>query len=237
LKFQAQNSLEVPRFKTAPEYRDKFTTNNRRKEPMQTTEQPPIVNCRKCDSQNRLENSFCSNCGERLQMAEQIIDSNTIPAQRDYVLYKGEKSQEEIDVEELARRLKNPDAVFNVKYLGGHKGFPTKKARDARMGIFVDRIEVQTDKFKVVIPFLRMTNIENMDEKRITTKRWFWVGAWAIAWKKKYAYTVIEYDDEHDSLGLIFDFEKHLERMQGAIYQRMIDVRSKKSGKFDGFYQ
>ena len=213
------------------------TANNRRKETMQTTEQPPIVNCRKCDSKNKLENSFCSNCGERLQMAEQIIDSNTNPAQRDYVLYKGEKSQEEIDAEELARRLKNPDAVFNVKYLGGHKGFPTKKARDARIGIFIDRIEVQTDKFKVVIPFLRMTNIENMDEKRITTKRWFWVGAWAIAWKKKYVYTVIEYDDEHDSLGLIFDFEKHLESMQGAIYQRMIDFRSKKSGKFDGFYQ
>jgi hypothetical protein len=66
--------------------------NNRRKETMHTTEQHPIVNCRKCDSQNKLESSFCSTCGERLQMAERIIDSNTIPAQRDYVLYKGEKS-------------------------------------------------------------------------------------------------------------------------------------------------
>ena len=82
-----------------------------------------------------------------------------------------------------------------------------------------------------------MTNIENMDERRITTKRWFLTGIWAIAWKKNFVYTVIEYTDEHDTMGIIFDFGKHLEDKQGVIYQRMIDARSKKSDKFGGLYQ
>lgn len=44
------------------------------------------------------------------------------------------------------------------------------------------------------------------------------MGLWAIAWKKNFIYTVIEYEDEHDTLGLIFDFGKHLESKQELIY-------------------
>jgi len=100
-----------------------------------------------------------------------------------------------------------------------------------------DRIEVKTDKFDAVIPYSHMTNIENMDERRITTKRWFLVGLWAIPWKKKYVYTVIEYDDEQVTQGLIFDFGKHLESKQGEIYQRMVNAKNKNSDKFGRFYQ
>jgi len=59
----------------------------------------------------------------------------------------------------------------------------------------------------------------------------------AIAWKKKYVYTVIEYGDENDTQGLIFDFGKHLESKQGEIYQRMIKAKNNKSDKLDKFYQ
>jgi uncharacterized protein YecE (DUF72 family) len=44
-----------------------------------------------------------------------------------------------------------------------------------------DNFRFNTDKFKTVIPYLQMTNIENLDERRITTKRWFMVGFWGIA--------------------------------------------------------
>jgi hypothetical protein len=58
-----------------------------------------------------------------------------------------------------------------------------------------------------------MTNVENTDERRITTKRWFLVGVWAIAWKKNFVYTVIEYEDEHDiwrilSMKIICTFQR-----------------------------
>ena len=206
--------------------------------PLQEESIPAITSCKKCGTKNNLENQFCSMCSERLQLEpHQIISLSPVREQRDYILLKGEKSKEELNAEEIAQRLVKPDVVFDVKYLGGHKMYPTKKSRDARIGIFIDRIEILTDKFKLAIPYPRMTNIENMDERRITTKRWFLTGIWAIAWKKNFVYTVIEYTDEHDTMGLIFDFGKHLEDKQGVIYQRMIDARSKKSDKFGGLYQ
>ena len=199
-------------------------------------ERSEIVSCKKCGAKNNLDNHFCSACGDKLKIEVVGTETNTIQEQRDYVLKKGEKTQYEIDAEEFAKRTAKPDHQFDVKYLGGHKAFPTKKARDAKIRIFIDRIEVDADKLKVAIPFKRMTNIENTDEKKITLKRWFLVGLWAIPWKKNYVYTVIEYDDENDSQGLIFDFGKHLEDKQKIIYERMISVKSNKD-KFREFYK
>ena len=72
--------------------------------------------------------------------------------------------------------------------------YPTKKSRDARIGIFIDRIEILTDKYQHTGNTLSTYDtVENMDERRITTKRWFLTGLWAIAWKKNFGYTVIEY--------------------------------------------
>jgi hypothetical protein len=220
-----------------------YSTQNRQAETISVIPTEPItLACKKCDTINEMRTRFCSTCGEKSQVA--VEQPSTYIEPRDYVLSRGEKTQEEIKAIELDRkkkeyekRLLNPDEVFDVKYLGGHKGFPTKKPRDARIRVFIDRIEIRTDKFEVKIPYLTMTNVENTDERRITTKRWFLVGVWAIAWKKNFVYTVIEYEDEHDTLGLIFDFGKHLESKQGIIYQRMINARSNKSDKFGGFYQ
>lgn len=213
------------------------TANNKRKESRKILNESDILICNKCNSSNSSSSQFCSSCGERLQLSEVNQDMNFPYQGRDYVVSKGEKTKEEINAEKYAKRLKKPDHVFDVKYLGGHKAFPTKKERDARISIFIDRIEVKTDKFGAEIPFVLMTNIENMDERRITTKRWFLVGVWAIAWKKKYVYTVIEYDDGKDTQGLIFDFGKHLESKQGEIYRRMMSTRNKKDDKFGKFYQ
>jgi hypothetical protein len=213
------------------------TAANKRKETSKILDESVTINCRKCDFKNSATSHFCSSCGESLQSTEEASKLISPYQGRDYVLYKGEKSQEEISAEKLAKRLRKSDFEFGVKYLGGHKGFPTKKPRDAHIGIFIDRIEVKTDKFNAVIPYLQMTNIENMDERRITTKRWFLVGMWAIAWKKKYVYTVIEYEDENDTQGLIFDFGKHLESKQGEIYQRMVNAKNKSPDKFGKFYQ
>ena len=118
--------------------------------------------------------------------------------------------------------------IFDAKYLGGHKAHPVKKQKDVRIDIFLDRIEVHSDEFIFNIPYTQMINIENMDEKKITLKRFILVGLFALAWKKKKVYTVIEYNDGVDTQEIAFDFEKHLEKQQPVIYQKMIAARTKK---------
>ena len=47
-------------------------------------------------------------------------------------------------------------------------------------------------------------------------------------WKKKKVYTVIEYNDGIDTQSIVLDFEKHLEKKQPIIYQKMIAARTRR---------
>jgi hypothetical protein len=53
--------------------------------------------------------------------------------------------------------------------------------------------------------------------------------------EEKYVYTVIEYDDENDTQGLILNFGKHLESKQGEIYQRMVNAKNKSLLNLENF--
>jgi hypothetical protein len=44
--------------------------------------------------------------------------------------------------------------------------------------------------------------------------------------EKKKIYTVIDYNDGIDAQSLVLDFEKHLEKKQPIIYQKMIAART-----------
>ena len=64
---------------------------------------PTTVICGKCNTRNNLTSNYCATCGEKIQFTNQVMNSNNVPNQR--------------DTEELAKRLKKPDTVFDVKYL------------------------------------------------------------------------------------------------------------------------
>ncbi len=144
--------------------------------------------CQECGSKVPLDSKFCANCGKKIEISVQrtAIDSSIIleKIKRDYVLREGDKTVEEKREEEKReeemkvaeqksiadarwqKQISKAQAVFDVKYLGGHITYPTKKPRDAKIGIFVDRIEIQTDKFETKIPYDQINRIENMDEKK-----------------------------------------------------------------------
>jgi hypothetical protein len=220
------------------------TANNKR---IKTTKiaDPVTINCSNCNFENSTTSRFCSSCGQRLQSPDDTSELIKPYQGRDYVLYKGERTKEEIEAEEYAKRhredaerqrkeaeeyakrQRKADFKFGVKYLGGHKEFPTKKERDARISIFIDRIEVQTDKFNAIIPYSCILKIYNANKEEVAG--FLFIGPVGTWWKKNYHYTVIEYDDGRDTQDLIFDFGKHLESKQGEIYERMIHAKRKLS--------
>jgi hypothetical protein len=220
------------------------TANNNRKETTKILD-PVAINCSKCNFENSTTSRFCSSCGQRLQSSEDTSELITPYQGRDYVLYIGERTKEEMeaedyakrqrkdaerqrkDAEEYAKRQRKADFVFGVKYLGGHKQYPSKKERDARISIFIDRIEVKTNKFDEVIPYSSILKIYNANKEELAG--FLFIGPVGTWWKKNHHYTVIEYDDGRDTQALIFDFGKHLESKQGEIYERMIDAKRKLS--------
>lgn len=87
------------------------------------------------------------------------------------------------------------DYKFDDEYMGGHKAYPKK--RDTEILIYHDRIILK--KLELDIPFESMINVENSDAERLTKTRMiltpFLLG---FFWKKKYLYTVIDYNDGID---------------------------------------
>jgi hypothetical protein len=120
-----------------------------------------------------------------------------------------------------------PEIEFDSKYMGGHKLHP--KSLDAKVYLFADRIEVEV--LHIRIPYTSITDIENADEKKITAKRMFLVGAFAFAWKKKDVFTIIEYIDWfNQKQTLVVDFGKKIEEAQRKIYDRMLAFHFAKQG-------
>jgi hypothetical protein len=69
------------------------------------------------------------------------------------------------------------------------------------------KIESSSKKIGISIPFTAIKNVENMDEKRITKTRVFLTGfIVGLLWKKKFLYTVIDYNDGTMDQTIILDF-------------------------------
>ena len=130
---------------------------------------------------------------------------------------------------------------FGAEYMGGHKMYPKKTDCDVRM--FNRGLEIEFGTFhknKIVIYYDTITNVENMDEKRITKTRIFLLAPTiiglvaALLWKKKFLYTVIEYKDEVGmEHGVIIDFHRKAEQAQQVLYQKMVDT--KRFGESDSY--
>ena len=128
---------------------------------------------------------------------------------------------------------KNLEVEFYTKYLGGHKAYPTTKGINTRIYIYPDGIGVGNP--NLFIPYSQMTNIENMNDKKISALRVVGLGLIFLPlaivgalWKQKKLYTVIEYHDGLDTQQVIFDFDDNVEKMQPLIYQRMLQAKIKK---------
>jgi hypothetical protein len=115
-------------------------------------------------------------------------------------------------------KLGNP--VYVAKYVGGHKMFP--KSRDVEVALLSDKIKITGVDFE--IPYSTITNVENVDEKKIELKRIVLLGIAGALWKKKHLYTVIDYTDPlEQQQSVLFDFEKNIEEVQQLIYNKSVN--------------
>ncbi|MBV9179001.1 MAG: hypothetical protein JO297_18380 [Nitrososphaeraceae archaeon] len=70
-----------------------------------------------------------------------------------------------------------------------------------------------------------MINIENTNAERITKTRVLLLGIAGLLWKKKYLYTIVEYDDGIDKQTILLDFHRDVDKVQPLIYLKMLDCR------------
>jgi hypothetical protein len=124
----------------------------------------------------------------------------------------------------------NPDFYY-IKYLGGHKAFPTPT--DTKMHFYLDRIEI--DNPKLIVPYRFMQNIENTIEKKISALRVIVLGLIFIPlaivgalWKKNHIYTIIRFRDYFDDQMIVLDFDENIDSAQSVIYRRMLEFRNTK---------
>lgn len=115
-----------------------------------------------------------------------------------------------------------PDYKFDGEYMGGHKLYPKK--RDTKIWVYPDRIFLK--KLELENPFTSMTNIENSDAERLTKTRMILVPFFlGFFWKKKYLYTVIDYNDGLNDQSIVLDLHRGVENVQQILYRRMIASR------------
>ncbi len=127
-----------------------------------------------------------------------------------------------------------PQMTYEAKYIGGHKMYP--KPTDVKVYIYGDRIKLS--ELNIELHYSTIKNVENMDEKKISAKRVIALGLLtggigAIAgamWKKKHIYTVLEFTDAlNQEQSLVLDFDKHIDKAQPFIYQKVLESRQGKS--------
>jgi len=133
---------------------------------------------------------------------------------------------------------------YYANYLGGHVEYP--KSRRCGINLKEDRLELYFeqksygDKFEkkptLIISYQSITNIENMDEKRISALRVVALGLIFVPlaivgalWKKKHVYTVIQYKDEISERTIVLDFGKKIDEAQPLIYHKMLESKKDKS--------
>jgi hypothetical protein len=124
----------------------------------------------------------------------------------------------------------NPNFYY-IRYLGGHKAFPTYT--DTKMHFYYDRVEI--DNPKLVVPYRHMQNIENTNEKKISALRIIVLGLIFVPlaivgalWKKNHIYTIIRFRDYFDDQMIVLDFDKNIDSAQSVIYKRMLEFRNSK---------
>jgi hypothetical protein len=89
----------------------------------------------------------------------------------------------------------------------------------------------------ITIPYSAITRLGSQEDRHITKTRVFLTPLFiGLFWKKKYRYTVIEYNDGIQDQTVILDFHKEANKAQRIIYSKMIDSKGKQialTGRFN----
>jgi hypothetical protein len=124
----------------------------------------------------------------------------------------------------------NPNFYY-IRYLGGHKEFPTPT--DTKIHFYYDRVEI--DNPKLVVPYRHMQNVENTNEKKISALRVIVLGLIFVPlaivgalWKKNHIYTILRFRDYFDDQMIVLDFDQNIDSAQSVIYKRMLEFRNSK---------
>jgi hypothetical protein len=155
--------------------------------------------------------------------------------------YGGNKDSNKIPVP--ATSDQSPDTEQNQKrswinytditYVGGHPAYPT--SANTRIYIYNDRIEIGRREENPIfqIPYSNISNIQNMDEKKISALRVVGLGLVFVplaivgaVWKKRHIYTVIQYNDEIGEQTIVLDFGRFIDKIQPFIYRKMLEHRT-----------
>jgi hypothetical protein len=114
-------------------------------------------------------------------------------------------------------------AKIDAKYIAGHPLYAHEKGTDVLF--YEDRM--QFDNMDITIPYSAITNLGAQEDRHITKTRVLVTGVVGLFWKKKYRYTVIEYNDGIQDQTVILDFHKEANKAQKIIYPKMIEARDK----------
>lgn len=202
--------------------------------------------CTNCGKELHNSHLFCPFCGsankqqesqendsirfeQKVEQKSEDNHSSNIVRSEDYD--EDEETQVEVyyDVTTKSKLLK-----AKAKYLGGHSMHPAKKEIKANVILRNDTVFIE--KITLPIPYSQMITIENMNDKKISKLRVIGLGLIFLPlaivgalWKKKKLYTVIEYNDGVQNQTVVIDFGKNVEKMQQAIYAKMIESRSRQT--------
>ena len=115
-------------------------------------------------------------------------------------------------------------AKIDAKYISGHPLYYHEKGTDVLF--YVDRMKF--DNMDITIPYASITNLGAQEDRHITKTRVFLTPMFlGLFWKKKYRYTVIQYNDGIQDLTVILDFHKEANKAQRIIYGQMAGARQK----------
>jgi hypothetical protein len=114
-------------------------------------------------------------------------------------------------------------AKIDAKYISGHSLYYHEKGTDVLF--YVDRMKF--DNMDITIPYSSIIKLGAQEDRHITKTRVFKTGLVGLFWKKKYRYTVIEYNDGIQDQTVILDFHKEANKTQKIIYNQMAGARQK----------
>lgn len=167
---------------------------------------------------------------------ESIISNETVVDKRfdtadEYTYCNDPRCQTNRDGERHRQHSPDNPNFYSIRYLGGHKAFPTPT--DTKMHFYYDRVEI--DNPKLVVPYRHMQNIENTNEKKISALRVIVLGLIFVPlaivgalWKKDHIYTIIRFRDYFDDQMIVLDFDQNIDSAQSVIYKRMLEFRNSK---------
>jgi hypothetical protein len=117
-------------------------------------------------------------------------------------------------------------AKIDAKYISGHSLYAHEKGTD--VSFYEDRM--QFDNMNITIPYIAIARLGAQEDRHITKTRVLVTGLVGLFWKKKYRYTVIEYNDGIQDQTVILDFHKEAGKAQKIIYNQMAGARLKQKG-------